>query len=326
MTLHFLFTQFEFTHAVGPHAGRYVVAAGSADPAALLDPVAVVAGEERGETRVEARNRDAAGVTLGIGDSDVLVIGVRGTPVRTQRGLLRRARIAEHDDKEPASVPISVVTFIGATEPLRSGSEAKERLEAIRYSEPEQHKWVQRGFEALNLAIRAYRLRAPDPYATEVTRRDARLVLIGHGTTDQVGHGRYTRAISVPPPPTRRRTRLELLRPSEAVATVLAGHQRLFEAEDVLSRALIDLDHGRTRAAAIQVAAAMRLLRDEVFELTDQSDIDTAKLAEQSDIAHRLAAAADSGPLDGAQVTELGAVIDHVADVVDTWRTGPIPR
>ncbi len=322
MTLHFLFAQFEFTHAVGPYAGRYVVGPQRPTPGVVPDGIPVGAGAHDAETAVEARNRDVAGVTRGIGDSDVLVIGVRGTPVKAQRGVLRRARVAAaEDDRKPSSVPISVVTFIAATDPLPSATDASRRLDEIRFSDAEQSHWVRRGLNALNLAVRAYRLRAPDPYAIEVTRRDARLVLIGYGTTMEVQNGRYTTAIEVPPTPTGRRSRFERLRPEEAVASVLAGYQPLFEAEDVLSRSLIDLDNGRTRAAAVQTAAGMQLLRDEVFGLEDPHQVDTAKLAEHSRVAHALAAAATLGQLTSDQIAQLEAVVDGVGEILDTWRT-----
>jgi hypothetical protein len=80
VSLVFLFIQFEFTHAVGPHAARYVV-----DSRVLPDASGVSSsidarnGDGRGprDPALDARNRQLAGVSRGIGSSDVLVVGVR---------------------------------------------------------------------------------------------------------------------------------------------------------------------------------------------------------------------------------------------------------
>ena len=95
------------------------------------------------------------------------------------------------------------------------------------------------------------------------------------------------------------------------MANVLAGRGRVLEAEDVILRALVDLDHGRTRAAAQQVRAAMILFADELGAQTpaQSSRPDLAALA---DTAERLAA--------GFAVEELLQVIDGMDDLVDAWR------
>jgi hypothetical protein len=116
-----------------------------------------------------------------------------------------------------------------------------------------------------------------------------------------------------------RSTRVERLRPSEAVANVLAGRGRVLEAEDVILRALVDLDHGRTRAAAQQVRAAMHLFVDELGAQapTHNSRPDLDALAGE---AEQLAATALHGPLDDRAVEALLQVIDGMDDLVDAWR------
>jgi hypothetical protein len=317
MSLVFLFIQFEFTHAVGPHAARYVV-----DPRLVPDtsPVTslIEAGRVPRDPALDARNQQLAGVSRGIGSSDVLVVGVVAAPASHTR-LLRKARQAERQ-APPAEVPLSLVTFVKGTEPLSHPRDAARRLDAIRLSEDEQQRWVRRGLGVLNLAIRAYRTGAPDPYAIEVTRRDARRVRIGYGTTEEVQNGLWQEAVELPPPLRSRPKRIERLRPSEAVAVVLSGEAEVLESEDLLLRALIDLDQGRTRAAAYQAAGAMRLLPLELGSRPGANRIDLASLAEPAERAEELVALATAGPLEAADVQELESIIEAVEDVLDAWR------
>jgi hypothetical protein len=323
MSLVFLFTQFEFTHAVGPHAARYVV-----DSRVLPDVSAVSSstdarnggGRAPQDPALDARNRGVAGVHRGIGSSDVLVVGVVAAPASPTR-LLRKARQAERN-APPAEVPLSLVTFVKGTEPLSNQREAARRLDAIRISEGEQQRWVREGLGVLNLAIRAYRTGAPDPYAMEVTRRDARRVRIGYGTTEEVQDGLWQDAVELPPPLRSRMKRIERLRPAEAVAVVLSGEGQVLEAEDLLLRALVDLDQGRTRAAAYQAAAAIRLLPLELRSHPGASRIDIESLAEPAERAEELAALAGAGPLDVTNVHELEAIIEAFEDLLDAWRYG----
>jgi hypothetical protein len=320
VSLVFLFIQFEFTHAVGPHAARYVV-----DSRLLPDASAVSSTDARNgggraprDPALDARNRDVAGVHRGIGSSDVLVVGVVAAPASQPR-LLRKARQAERQ-APPGEVPLSLVTFVKGTEPLGSQREAASRLEAIRVSEGEQQRWVRDGLAVLNLAVRAYRTGAPDPYAMEVTRRDARRVRIGYGTTEEVQDGLWHDAVELPPPLRSRLKRIERLRPAEAVAVVLSGESEVLEAEDLLLRALVDLDQGRTRAAAYQADAAMRLLPLELRSRPGANRIDIDSLAEPVQRAEELAGLAATGPLEAADVQELESIIESVEDLLDEWR------
>jgi hypothetical protein len=310
MSYHFLFVQFEFTHAPGPYAGRYVVEAGAEANGSgrmTLDPA------------LDTRNRELAGVSRGVGFADVLVVGVVGASTAGARGLLRKAHPVK-SDTTPASVPLAVITYVKGTEAFTNPTTAAGRLDRIRYSAAEQEEWVARGLEVLNLAIRAHRIGAPDPYAVEVTRRDARLIRIGYGSTDEVREGRFTDALELPPPAPGKPKRAERLRPSEAVAAVLVGRRHLFDSEELLLRALIDLDQGRSRAAAMQIGCAMRLLCSEVGELSDRHGLDLGLLGERDRDAQRLAGLAVTGSLEPGQIAELDTVVDDVRAVIDAWR------
>jgi hypothetical protein len=319
VSLFFLFVQFEFTHALGPHAARYVVDAQIAGDRSL-DATHAPASEadENAISALEARNQEAAGVTRQIGAADVLVVGVVAAPASRPR-LLRRARYVE-EPAAPAEVPLSLVTFVKGTEPLSVEREAKQRLDAIRFSEEHQSSFVEEALRVLNVAIRAHRAGAHDPYAIEVTLRDARRVRIGYGATDQVQEGRWEAALELPPPAGPRSTRIERLRPAEAVAAVLSGRSRMLEAEDLLLRAFVDLDNHRSRGAAFQVGAAIRLLPLELGPDASDEIPGLRSLEPRVTRTAELEAAAAERELDASEVGELEAIIDAVDDVLDRWR------
>jgi hypothetical protein len=306
VSLFFLFVQLEFTHALGPHAARYIVDSGQG-PAGSED--------RGGHSALEARNQKAAGVTRAIGVADVLVVGVVGAPASRPR-VLRRARYAEQPPS-PAEVPLSLVTFVRGTVPLSDKREAHERLEAIRFSEQDQNAFIRDALGVLNVAIRAHRAGAHDPYAIEVTLRDARRVRIGYGATEQVQEGRWETALELSPLTGRPSTRIERLRPAEAVAAVLSGRSRIFEAEDLLLRALVDLDNRRTRGAAFQVGAAIRLLP---LELGAESWGAIPGMRSLEARAQELETAAGSRELSAKEVGELETVIDAVDATLERWR------
>jgi hypothetical protein len=305
VTLLFEFVQFEFTHAIGPPAGRYLV------------PPDGVVEEPADEPRPRTISETLTGVTKDVGVADVLVVGVISAPASRPR-LRRKARDVA-SGASPKEVPLSLVTFVKATAPFDDEREIAQRFELVRASEESQERWVAQGLRVLNVAIRAYRAGAHDPYVLEVARRDARRVRIGYGSTDEMREGEWHAAFELPPPISGRSTRLERLRPSEAIANVFAGRGRVLEAEDVILRALIDLDHSRTRAAAYQVQAAMSLFAAELG-----ADVPTGKGRPVFDelvvAAEELARAATGGPLDDAQVEELEKLIDAMDDLVDAWR------
>jgi hypothetical protein len=319
VSLFFLLVQFEFTHALGPHAARYIVDARIAGDLTLDEEQASGRDAVEGPySALEARNRSTAGASRGIGVADVLVVGVVGAPASRLR-LLRRARYAEQP-AVPADVPLALVTFVKGTVPLSDKREAERGLEAIRFSEEQQNARVEEALGVLNAAIRAHRAGAHDPYAIEVTLRDARRVRIGYGSTEQVQDGRWEAALELSPLTRRRSTRIERLRPTEAVAAVLSGRSRVLEGEDLLARALVDLDNHRTRGAAFQVGAAIRLLPLELGSDAREANPALRSLEPRARRAAELEATAGSRELEGEEVGELEEIIDAVHGVLDAWR------
>jgi hypothetical protein len=135
-----------------------------------------------------------------------------------------------------------------------------------------------------------------------------------------VQEGGWEAALELSPATGRRSTRIERLRPAEAVAAVLSGRSSVLEADDLLLRALVDLDNRRTRGAAFQVGAAVRLLP---LELGPDSWDTVPGLRSLEPRAHRAAeleAAASSRELDREEVGELEAIIDAVDGALERWR------
>lgn len=325
MSLYFLFVQLEFTHALGPHAARYIVdpeltgdRTGESDRTAGEAPEPPGGAGKRAYSAVEARNRAAAGVTRDVGVADVLVVGVVGAPASRLR-ILRRARYVDQP-ATAAEVPLTLVTFVKGTAPLSDKREAKQQLDAIRFSDERQDTFVAEALGVLNAAIRAHRAGTHDPYAIEVTLRDARCVRVGYGSTEQVQEGRWHAALELSPLAARKSSRTERLRPAEAVATVLSGRSSVLEAEDLLLRALVDLDNRRTRAAAFQVGAAIRLLPLELGSDSLAAIPHLRAIEPRARRSSELESVAGARELDDGEVGELEAIIDDACGALDAWR------
>jgi hypothetical protein len=237
------FVQFEFTHAIGPQPGRYVVASSDLPvlPRGAPDPV--------------------TGVTRAAAEGDVLAVSVHDAPV-ARGGRLRkdRARTAPSGER-PGDVSVLRAALVGAARPLTTEA-ARSWLRACDSDRDLVQPWVAAGLEVVNLAIRAHRLATSDPYAVEVTAIDARAVRLGYGSAEQVASGRWEAAI-VLETGGRGATRDERLVPAAAVADALAGRAVLPESLDLVLRALLDVRHGRPRAAALGLRAAADLGRAE---------------------------------------------------------------
>ena len=133
-------------------------------------------------------------------------------------------------------------------------------LASLRDDEAAREAEVDAGLHELNAVLRAHRAAAADPYAREVTRWQANVVRVGYGSGEQVAEGRFTEAYDVPEP-RRRVRRAETLGPQERLAAVLSGSDAVLVAEELVLRARLDLDAGRTREAALQARIALEALR-----------------------------------------------------------------
>ena len=109
----------------------------------------------------------------------------------------------------------------------------------------------------VNRAVHAHRAAALDPAAPDVSVAHALAVRIGFGTGEQLSEGSYADAVELPP--SARLRRAESLRPQERVAEALSG-EPVPPHELLLLRARADLDAGRQREAALQLAAGLEAL------------------------------------------------------------------
>jgi hypothetical protein len=207
---------------------------------------------------------------------------------------------------------------VRGTQPLDK-AEANRRLLAIAEDEDQQQAWVADGLRVVNRAIRAYRIGSRDPYVREVAQRDARAVRIGFGSTDGLPEGNFLRAATLPPPLGFKATKEEQLVPAETTADVLAGRSGLLEGEEVLLRAFMDLDHGRPRAAAVQLRAAIELLAVELTEVEGGGDlrVDWGELATRCD---ELAAQVMPGPPAESAVEGLETLVADLEHALQAWR------
>jgi hypothetical protein len=173
---------------------------------------------------------------------------------------------------------------------------------------------VHEALVVLNRAVRAYRAAAADPYVVEVTRADARAVRIGHGGAGLV-RGDWDDALVLPAPQVSRLGRADQLRPTEIVAAVLAGRAPILDGEDVLLRAVLDIEQGRPDVAAGQLELAVELLVDEPAGPGSR----LAGIRERSKgVRERLG----DEQARAAALAELSALAAEVGEAIDAWRGG----
>ncbi|MCW2986984.1 MAG: hypothetical protein JWR63_4554 [Conexibacter sp.] len=287
-TQHFPFVQFEFTHELGPTPGRYVARRPGAAPDA---------------------------------EHDLLIFGVAAGTISDGRRRRRGTRRAGAPGADP--VPLAIVTHV-RTELGGDEQAASSWMHACRDDAELCEEWVGTALELTNVAVRAHRATCADPYCTEVTVADPRVVRLGYGPAAAVTDGEWTAAFAVPPIRRPRVSHAERSGPSEAVAGALGGRVRATDADELLLRALLDLDQGRAACAAIQLAGAVRMLR-----LTlDSAGLDEAALRAR---VERLPAAA--GRLDAvvtglpeADVGVLHKEARAIRELLDSWREHELAR
>jgi hypothetical protein len=287
------FVELEFTHGLGPPPGRYVVRAPGSTPSAPA-PAGVAP-------------------TLPIGSADVLLVRIDQAPA-ARRPLLRRPRPQQAEPGgPPAEVPVYVAALLFATRAFDEPAAADASMARWRADAASAEPFVSEALVVLNRAVRAYRAAAADPYVAEVTRADARAVRIGHGGADLV-RGDWEDALVLP----SRRSRLgraASLRPTEIVADVLAGRGSILDGEDVLLRAVLDIEQGRPELAARQLELAVELLIAEPAGPGPRLDAIRERVA-------RVRARLADGPTREAALAELSAVAAEVGEAIDAWRAG----
>ncbi|HEX5621492.1 MAG TPA: hypothetical protein VFX51_23915 [Solirubrobacteraceae bacterium] len=236
----------------------------------------------------------------------VLVIGGLDAPRRVRR----RAR---RGDPAPATVETTRVTVIDAA-PLgdldsadawlsRAVGDASVSADALAVA---------------NLAVAAHRLASGDPWRPDAALSWALVWRIGYGTGEQVADGEWESARDVPLP----RPKRSMISPEERVAAVLGGREVALACEELALRARGDLQHGRTREAALQLSVALdaALAELEVWRDTLAPRLD--ELAGLRDGVQRAGAAALQGGLEPDSVAAVEAALGRLEAALRA-RTAP---
>jgi hypothetical protein len=226
----------------------------------------------------------------------VLVIGGLDAPRRTRR----RARRA---DPAPAAVETTRVTVIDAA-PL-GDLDAADAWLSRAVDEPAISTDA---LAVANLAVAAHRLAAADPRLLDAALSWALVWRVGYGTGEQVADGDWESARDLPLPKPKR----SMFAPEERVAAVLGGREVALACEELALRARGDLEHGRTREAALQLSVALdaALAELEVWRGTLAPRLD--ELAALRDGVAAAAAAALQGGLEPERVATVETALGRL--------------
>ncbi|HVL96472.1 MAG TPA: hypothetical protein VM266_11490 [Solirubrobacteraceae bacterium] len=163
----------------------------------------------------------------------------------------------------------------------------------------------------LNVALRAHRAAAADPYVREVAPEHALAIRAGYGAGFEVADGRWTAARELPARSreagSRRARRETALRPQERLAAILSGREAVLACEELALRARLDLDGGRPREAALQAHLALEAAVAELQAFRGQRDL-AQRLQELDADRDALAAAANEALLGGPSDATIAAV------------------
>jgi hypothetical protein len=244
----FVFLQLEFPWALGPADGRYLLRDG---PDAEPERVVVLETLSAGQT------------TSGLTAADA------GSP----GGWLRRRVVRERPvapQPDPTPVQTTRVTVIDPV-PLSAETQAKAWLDEL-----DRDRDIEAAVSVVNRVVHYQRLAAADPYAREVSQAQALTIRAGWGEGEQVASGLWLHARGLNAQPRRsgrRRDRSWALRPQERLAALLGGRSQGLLCEELVLRARLDLDQGRTAHAALGLDRALVVA---VPELTAEQRQDLA--------------------------------------------------
>ncbi|MDQ3643986.1 MAG: hypothetical protein M3356_00525 [Actinomycetota bacterium] len=219
----FAFVQFEFGFLLGPGDGRFLIR-----PAPGKDP-----------TRV-------------------LVLTTLGATERRRRRN-RRGRTVEEGG--PAPVPTTRATLI-RPQAFEAEGAAGRWLDGLRSDEDRAQAELREAVRLLDRALHAHRVAQADPYARDVSARQALVVRIGFGDGEAVADGRYVEAWELPAE--GRRTSRSMEAPQERFAALLGARDHVLACEELVLRARADLDAQRLRQAALQARVSLECVLAEL--------------------------------------------------------------
>lgn len=177
----------------------------------------------------------------------VVVLSTVGA--RQPRRLGRRAR-THKAGSEPAAVVLARATMI---DPVWLSAESQARA-WLAQLDPERESHAAAG--VLNRVLFAHRLAGASPHTHEISPAQALVVRAGFGEGEQVAYGMWSSARELLLSRRRTQRRAGALRSQERLAVLLAGRDEALLCEELVLRARLDLDQGRTRHAAIELERA----------------------------------------------------------------------
>ena len=217
------------------------------------------------------------------------MIGGHDAPRRRRRaGRPRRA------DPGPAAVEITRATVIDA-EPLGDPETWLERATGA-----EAERVTGDALALLNRAVAGQRVASADPWLPDADPAHAIVCRVGYGSGEQVADGDWEAALELPLPAARGARSL-VLSPQERLAALLSGRDAALACEELTLRARGDLDHGRPREAALQLAIALDAGLAELEVWRDQGDM-AERLEELDDLRGAVARAAEAALQGGLEV------------------------
>ena len=212
-------------------------------------------------------------------------------------------------DASPAETGITRITLIDVSKVDEDAARAWLDAATAELATREL-RWV-------NHAVAAHRAAAADPYVRELREDDMLVTRAGYGAGYEVADGNWERAVELKPDHgerTRRARREMALRPQERLAALLSARDAVLACEELVLRARHDLEHGRTRAAAMQAHLALEAAASELQAFRGVRDIGDRLGALE---AHRdaVAAAANQALSGGLDEPSLAAVVEGVERV-----------
>jgi hypothetical protein len=224
----FLFIQFEFPWELGPPDGRYLMR-----PHEGAEPERVVVLGTLGASR--------------------------RVPTRAQRlSEATRASRKRSVDPQPEPEPVAT-TRATLVDPVSLSAERQARAWLAELDGEQQ---IRAALDVLNRVLHFHRIAAADPHVHEVAAEQALVIRAGWGEGEQVADGVWTHAQELHwrgPSGVRKKRigdRAAALRPQERLAVLLAARGVALLCEDLVLRARVDFDHGRTAHAAIELRGA----------------------------------------------------------------------
>jgi hypothetical protein len=234
----------------------------------------------------------------------VVVIGDREAPRRRRLGRGRARRAAP--GAEPGAVEVTRATVITTDALPDDGAQAW--LEAALR---DRDATVAEALALLNRTIHGHRLAAMDPYVAEVRAGQALATRIGYGSGEQVAEGDWEAARELP---ALKPSRSMLLHPQQRLAALLSGRDVALACEELALRARLDLDQGRGREAALQLAAGLdaALAELEGWRGTESVARRLDELHEHREAVDRTAQAALEGGLQPEQIEAVEAALGRL--------------